>query len=195
MKRQQIRIIGGIWRSRRISVIDGPGLRPSSDRNRETLFNWLAPYLENSRCLDLFAGSGILSFESLSRGASHVTAIELSKKVSRQIKASAALLQTGALSTATFDLIETNALKWLQQANTPSCKQPAERFNICFIDPPFRQSILHSTLEKLEQSALLAENAIIYIEHEQEITPLLPPNWKKLQQKKAGQVVYALYQR
>lgn len=195
MKSQQIRIIGGIWRSRRIPILEEAGLRPSSDRNRETLFNWLAPYLPGSRCLDLFSGSGALAFESLSRGANHVTAIEISKKISRQIKVSASLLKADDLNSATFQLLTVDALKWLEKIETSPTNTINKPFDICFVDPPFRKSILNKVIEQLERTTLLSGNAILYLEHEKGLTPSLSPSWIKLKHKYAGQVVYALYQR
>lgn len=184
MKRQQIRIIGGRWRSRRIQFLNGPGLRPTGDRNRETLFNWLAPYLPDAYCLDLFSGSGILSFESLSRGAAHVTALESSKKVATQIK-----MQAEQLGAESMHVIAQDCLAWLKAHPTV-----ATPYDICFIDPPFHTGLLDICLERLAKSGLLANGALIYIEHEQALQPALPDGWEQIKSKQAGQVIYALYQ-
>ena len=125
----QIRIIGGQWRGRKLPVPDSAGLRPTTDRVRETLFNWLAPVLPEARCLDCFAGSGALGLEALSRYAGSATLLELERPVAQQLTKN---LQTLRASNGT--VIQTNTLNWLAQ--------PGEPFDVVFIDPPFRQGLL-----------------------------------------------------
>lgn len=176
-----IRIISGKYRGRKLPVLDAEGLRPTTDRVKETVFNWLMPYIQDSVCLDCFAGSGGLGFEALSRGAEKVTFIELNKSAAQQIQNN--LRQIGANNA---DVINKDALSFL---NTQ-----AQSFDLVFIDPPFRQELINKTLSALEQG-WLADDALIYIEMESEQTKLnIPVNWILLKEKKAGQVIYALYQ-
>lgn len=181
----QIRIIGGQWRGRKLPVPVSAGLRPTTDRVRETLFNWLAPDLPQSRCLDCFAGSGALGIEALSRYADHVTLLELEPAVARQLTAN---LHT--LKTSQGEVIQGNALQWLK---TPSRTEP---YSIVFIDPPFRQGLLAETLTLLENQGWLANEALIYLECEVEQgAPPVPANWQLHREKVAGQVAYRLYHR
>ena len=179
----QIRIIGGQWRGRKLPVPDSAGLRPTTDRVRETLFNWLAPVLPDARCLDCFAGSGALGLEALSRYAGSATLLELERPVAQQLMKN---LQT--LNASHGKVIQTNALSFLAQ--------PGEPFNLVFIDPPFRQGLLEQTLQLLEQNHWLADEAMIYVESEVENgAPPVPANWDLYREKIAGQVAYRLYQR
>jgi len=172
----QIRIIGGQWRGRKLPVPDSAGLRPTTDRVRETLFNWLAPVLPAARCLDCFAGSGALGLEALSRYAGSATLLELERPVAQQLMKN---LQT--LNAHNGKVIQTNALTFLAQ--------PGEPFDVVFIDPPFRQGLL-------EQNHWLADDALIYVESEVENgAPPVPPEWNLYREKIAGQVAYRLYQR
>ncbi|NEX15259.1 MAG: 16S rRNA (guanine(966)-N(2))-methyltransferase RsmD [Halochromatium sp.] len=178
-----LRIIGGCWRGRRLPVALQPGLRPTPDRVRETLFNWLAPVIEGSRCLDCFAGSGALGLEAASRGAAKVIQLERHPAVARRLKANAAELGARQLSVHCAD-----ALDWLAQS-------PMTTVDICFLDPPFGASLLQPTLSQLIQHGWLAAGALVYVETDQ-ATPLpdLPADWSWLRDKRAGQVRYALAQ-
>lgn len=179
----QIRIIGGQWRGRKLPVPDSAGLRPTTDRVRETLFNWLAPYIQQARCLDCFAGSGALGLEALSRYAGSATLLELERPVAQQLEKN---LQTLRASDA--EVINTNTLDWLANAG--------EAYDVVFIDPPFRQGLLNQTLQLLEQNGWLAENAMIYVEREVEQGALqVPASWELHREKIAGQVAYRLYHR
>ena len=176
-----IRIIAGKHRGRKLPVILADGLRPTTDRIKETLFNWLMPYVQNSHCLDCFSGAGSLGFEAYSRGAQQVTLLELNKNAALQLKQNKQLLAAN-----TIDVIQTDTLHFL--------KQPTKTFNIVFIDPPFRQDLVTKTIELLNQG-WLADSAIIYLEVEKEATNLtIPENWQLLKEKQAGQVSYRLYQ-
>ncbi|MFP1863461.1 16S rRNA (guanine(966)-N(2))-methyltransferase [Lonsdalea quercina] len=179
----QIRIIGGQWRGRKLPVPHSPGLRPTTDRVRETLFNWLAPVIQQARCLDCFAGSGALALEALSRYAAHATLLEAERGIARQLSQNLSLLRAENAS-----VIHTDALQWLAQ--------PGEAFDVVFLDPPFRQGLLDNTVNLLEKQGWLADDAWIYIETEAENRTLnLPANWQLHREKVAGQVAYRLYAR
>ncbi|MCZ7834183.1 16S rRNA (guanine(966)-N(2))-methyltransferase [Atlantibacter hermannii] len=179
----QIRIIGGQWRGRKLPVTDSPGLRPTTDRVRETLFNWLAPYMVDARCLDCFAGSGALGLESLSRYAASATLLEMERPVAQQLQKNLATLKA-----ANGKVVNTNTLNYLNQTGTPH--------DIVFIDPPFRKGLLDDTLSLLEKNGWLADEALIYVESEVENgMPPVPANWQLHREKVAGQVAYRLYLR
>lgn len=179
----QVRIIAGQYRGRKLPVLMADGLRPTTDRVKETVFNWLAPYVVGANSLDCFAGSGSLGFEALSRGAAQITFYELSSPAAKQISANVDLLNIHNA------IVKKGSCLALLNAE----KQP---FDLVFLDPPFRQNLVPQTAEILEQKGLLNENAIVYIEAESELTQLsLPCNWQLLKEKVAGQVAYRLYQR
>lgn len=184
----QIRIIGGQWRGRKLPVPLRPGLRPTTDPVRETLFNWLAPVIRQAHCLDAFAGSGALGLEALSRYAASATLLEYDRSVAQQLTQNLLLLNVNQEKTNQGRVIATDTLQWLTQQTV---EQP---FDIVFIDPPFRQGLLTSTLQLLEQRGWLAEEAWIYVEAEVEHTALdIPANWLLHREKVAGQVAYRLY--
>jgi len=177
-----IRIISGKHRGRKLPVLMSDGLRPTTDRVKETVFNWLMPYINNSKCLDCFAGAGSLGFEAISRGADHVTLIELNTAIAKQLLLNKSLLKTDDLS-----IINTNLLNFLN-------KQEKLHYDIVFIDPPFRQNLIKQTCELLVDG-WLAKQALIYVESESEIQLSIPKNWLLLKEKVAGQVAYRLYQK
>jgi 16S rRNA (guanine966-N2)-methyltransferase len=184
---QQLRIIGGDWRGRKLSFPEVEGLRPTPDRVRETLFNWLSVYIPGGRCLDLFSGSGALGFEALSRGAAHVTMIDNSSMVIRQLRQN---IQD--LKTQHAELITGSATEWLETRSGDLEVQ----FDVVFLDPPFHQDLSAICCQLLEQNNLLTSNAMIYLETEKELTnPLVPDNWQLHREKTAGQVTYRLYKR
>ncbi|EKM0531207.1 16S rRNA (guanine(966)-N(2))-methyltransferase [Cronobacter turicensis] len=179
----QIRIIGGQWRGRKLPVPDSPGLRPTTDRVRETLFNWLAPYLVGARCLDCFAGSGALGLEALSRYAADATLLEMERGVAQQLQKNLATLKSSAAK-----VVNTNTLNFLSQNGEPH--------DIVFVDPPFRKGLLEETLNLLETRGWLAPQALIYVESEVENDlPPVPASWQLHREKVAGQVAYRLYLR
>ncbi|AHB68584.1 16S rRNA (guanine(966)-N(2))-methyltransferase [Cronobacter malonaticus] len=179
----QIRIIGGQWRGRKLPVPDSPGLRPTTDRVRETLFNWLAPYLVGARCLDCFAGSGALGLEALSRYAADATLLEMERGVAQQLQKNLATLKSSAAK-----VVNTNTLNFLSQHGEPH--------DIVFVDPPFRKGLLEETLNLLETRGWLAPQALIYVESEVENgLPPVPASWQLHREKVAGQVAYRLYLR
>ncbi|MGF1765153.1 16S rRNA (guanine(966)-N(2))-methyltransferase RsmD [Aliivibrio kagoshimensis] len=178
-----IRIISGLWRGRKLPVHDSEGLRPTTDRVKETVFNWLAQDIPRSNCLDIFAGSGGLGFEALSRGADKVTMIELDKNAHHQL-----ITNKNTLKSEKIEIIHANALDYLQQSGQP--------YDLVFIDPPFRKGLLEDTIKQLEANQWLANNALIYIETEKEISHIdAPAHWTLYREKTAGQVCYRLYQR
>lgn len=179
----QIRIIGGQWRGRKLPVLHSEGLRPTTDRVKETLFNWLMFDIRDKRCLDLFAGSGSLGFEALSRHAAEVVMVEKDTAVASQLKRNLA-----SLPTAPGTVVQADAVQYLQQ--------PAQPFDLVFLDPPFHQALLPRACELLEKNGWLADDALIYIEREQGLAlPALPAHWQLHKDKQAGQVIYQLYQR
>lgn len=180
----ELRIIGGQWRGRKLRFPSLPGLRPSPDRVRETLFNWLAPEISGARCLDLFAGSGALGLEALSRGAGFCQFIDAADVATRRIEAHLTLL-----SCRDAQIYCGDTQRWL--------KQPSDTtFNMVFLDPPFRQDLLNDCCSLLESNGWLTERAWIYIESAtDEPAPTVPPTWQLHRDKRAGQVAYRLYLR
>ncbi|OTA19332.1 putative DNA methylase [Xenorhabdus beddingii] len=179
----QIRIIGGKWRGRKLPVPDSNGLRPTTDRVRETLFNWLMPTIQGARCLDCFSGSGALGFEALSRYASHATLIEYDRNVAKQLSANLV-----SLNAENANVVQGNALQYLNGEGTP--------FNVVFLDPPFRQGMLTEAIHLLEANGWLAAESWIYVEAESESAASeVPANWQLHREKVAGQVAYRLYTR
>lgn len=178
--RNQLRIIGGEWRSRRLDFPDVEGLRPTPDRVRETLFNWLMPVIQGARCLDLFTGSGALGLEALSRGAAEVVMVDRDPRVIATLRGHLQLLKAERAT-----LLQQSALDYLQGTATP--------FDLVFLDPPFRQGLLEPALQLLSAHGWLAPGARLYIEQESEQTPVtLPEDWEILRELKAGQVLCRL---
>ena len=173
-----IRIIGGKWRGRKLTVLDKQGLRPTTDRVKETLYNWLMPVIYNSDCLDCFSGSGSLGFEAASRDAKSVILLEKDKQVVQLLKKNKQIIACD-----TIEIYHTNTLIWLNQ---PAQKQ----FDIVFIDPPFHQSLVAQTVSQLEKNNWLKSSAYIYIETEKdyELMTHIPTNWQLHREKIVGQV-------
>ncbi|OUS23916.1 16S rRNA (guanine(966)-N(2))-methyltransferase RsmD [Thalassotalea sp. 42_200_T64] len=179
----QVRIIAGQYRGRKLPVIMAPGLRPTTDRVKETVFNWLMPYLYQANCLDCFAGSGSLGFEALSRGVTASRFYELNSAAAQQIQLNIQLLKA-----ENAKVIKGSCLELLNREQ--------QSFDLVFIDPPFRQGYVGQTAHLLETKNLLSDGAVIYIEAESELADLaIPNNWQLLKEKIAGQVAYRLYQR
>ncbi len=183
MQQSVVRIIGGKWRGRKLKVLDMKGLRPTPDRVRETLFNWLAKALPGARCLDLFAGSGVLGFEALSRGAVYVEMVDQSVDVVKLLQEQFAVF--GAENACIY------------QATAPQqLKPPTRPFDIVFLDPPYQANLLLSCCHYLEEHHFLTESASIYLEAQEVIKDnMLPSNWRLLKSQKAGQVFYHLANR
>ena len=180
----QLRIIAGEWRSRRLNFPDAPGLRPTPDRVRETLFNWLAAYIEGAKVLDAFTGSGALYLEALSRGAGESVALDSSAAAISSLRHNLELLRCPR-----GQVIQSDAQRYLSG-------EPKLAFDVVFLDPPFNQNLLPDTCALLEERGWLAERAWIYTESETPPSSLsLPGNWRLHREKKAGQVYYALWER
>ncbi len=202
-----LRIIGGEWRSRKLPFVDAQGLRPTPDRIRETLFNWLQGHIHGANCLDLFAGSGVLGLEALSRGAAEVVFVEKNKAVAEQLKDNLDLLKTEA------DVQHTDALDYLNSQNimelciNSSSRSKSERaiiqkwggvLDIIFLDPPYRQGLLEKTLTILcdKEKGFINKNTLIYLEHEaEEVFDWEAFGLKVLKQADAGQVKSYLMQK
>ena len=179
-----VRIIGGTWRRRKILFPHELGLRPTGDRIRETLFNWLQPNIVDANCLDLFAGSGSLGLEAKSRGCACCTLIEKNKN------AIACLRNTIESFGSSVDLINDDALDYLASA------QFNKKFDIVFIDPPFNSNLHESVIQVLEEKHLLNVDAKIYVETDVNASELLvPKNWSQIRNQVAGQVRFMLYSR
>lgn len=186
----QVRIIGGQWKRTPLPVPDGEGLRPTPDRVRETVFNWInhlmAGEWQQMRCLDLFAGTGVLGFEAASRGAAKVTMIEKHTPALQQIEQSRSKLQAGQVS-----VVRGDALSFISDARP---RAAAEQFDLIFLDPPYQQGWLEKILPAC--APLLAENGLVYVEAEFSLTTEPVPewlqNWQLLRADKAGAVFYHL---
>ncbi len=181
---QQLRIIGGQWRGRKLSFPAVDGLRPTGDRVRETLFNWLQPIVQNARCLDMYAGSGALGLEALSRGAEHVQFIELERQAARQLEKHLDLLRAQPLAS----VHNGKALDWLTRPHTN-----AAPFDLVFLDPPFQEELWSNSIAALESGHWLAENAYIYIETPAQYALSVPAHWTLHREKRTGNVRFALY--
>ena len=178
----RLRIVAGKWRSRLLDIADVPGLRPTSERIRETLFNWLAPTIAGSRCLDLFAGTGALGLEALSRGAAHVVFVEKSRKAVETLEHN-------------IDLVGAACAATVHRADAFEFTAQSERgpFEVVFLDPPFAADMLDDLCRLLDQGTLLAKGALIYIEEgNAKPTVNIPTGWQTLRTKAAGNVRYSL---
>lgn len=147
----KVRLIGGKWRSRKLDVVEADSLRPTPDRIRETLFNWLSPYVSGAACLDLYAGTGVLGFEALSRGAASVVMVDHNRDVISNLQKQALKLEANAA-----DIVNGDVMAWLSQ-----CQQS---FDIIFIDPPYQSRLLEPTIEKLINCGCLNQASLLYVE-------------------------------
>ena len=182
-KKNNLRIISGTWRSRRIQIIDKPEIRPTPDRVRETLFNWLSNSIISSTCLDLFAGSGVLGFEAASRGAKHVVLVEKDKSCAEML-----LKQKQILGATRLDVVHQDALTYLQNSK--------QEFDLVFLDPPFKSPLLQRALITLLERKILISRGLLYVEassHSE--SPQSLQDFHCLREKVAGEVRYALYQK
>ncbi len=178
----QLRIIGGTWRGRKLDFAPVPGLRPTPNRVRETLFNWLAPVIREARCLDLFAGSGALGLEAASRGAARCVLVEQQHVVVQVLRE-----QLDRLGADRVQVVEAEVTGWLAGDATP--------FDIVFLDPPFHRGLLQQCIELLESNGWLADLAWIYLEAEKGLELTLPESWSWYRDRQAGQVSYRLARR
>lgn len=180
--RNEFRIIAGKWRRRRLQFPELPDIRPSPDRVRETLFNWLRETLPNARCLDLFAGSGALGLEALSRGAASVLFVDRQRRVIVALQAHLTALQAAGGATRQSD-----ALKFLEGA--------PQAFDIVFLDPPFGSALLGEAVSALRRPGWLTPNAHIYMEYPKGSAPAFPDDWEVMRRGRAGQVGFGLVRR
>jgi 16S rRNA (guanine966-N2)-methyltransferase len=181
--KHSLRIIGGNWRGRKVSFINDNEIRPTPDRVRETLFNWLQGHIHGARCLELYAGSGILSLESLSRGAVKVVLID---KMKQTIDHLSAIFVNFSVPREQYQLLNLPARDWLDEEHP-------QKFDIVFIDPPFASNELEVTLKQLASGDLLDAGALIYIESAEPLQECnLPRQWEIHRQKKAASVHYCL---
>ena len=178
----RIRIIGGSLRNSRLLVPELPGLRPTPERVRETLFNWLAPVIDGARCLDLCAGTGALGIEASSRGAAGVQFVERDARAAQALRENLARLRVEGAQVATLE-----AGAFLRGA--------AQACDVVFLDPPFALDLWAELAHQLEAGGWLAANALIYVESSRAGVPNLPPNWSVHREGRAGEVRFALYRR
>ncbi len=178
----ELRIIGGDWRSRKLRFPDAGGVRPTPARTRETLFNWLTFHLAGSDCLDLFAGSGALGLEALSRGAGRATLVDHTPVLAKALRDNLRLLKSEH-----GDVVCSDVESYLRQRTRPP-------FDIVFMDPPFRQGWLEKLFPLLDGQTWIKPGGWVYVEHESELpTPAVPDSWRLHRQKSAGQVTYSLF--
>lgn len=176
----RLRIIGGRWRGRRLDIAESEGLRPTPDRVRETLFNWLQPYIDGAQCLDLFAGTGALCLEALSRGAGRVVMVEKAPAVAEALRGHVKLLEA-----QNAEVVLADAAEYLNQ--------PPQPFDIIFLDPPFKSDLIARCAELVEGRGWIKPGGLIYIEAPSQVEALsIPATWELLRSKKAGQVGYHL---
>ena len=176
-----LRIIGGRWRGRKLTVIDSEGLRPTPSRVRETLFNWLQFSLSGANCLDLFAGTGALGLEAASRGVEKITLVEFNTGTAEQLSKNCQ--QLGADN---YQLVNKDAVSFLSGDQ--------DQYDIVFIDPPYELGIWSEIAEQLVSQDCLSLNALIYVEYPiTAIKPSLPSKWQLIKEKKAGGVNYCLF--
>ncbi len=205
--KDKLRIIGGDWRSRQLSFVDVPGLRPTPARVRETLFNWLQYEIFGKHCLDLYSGSGALGFEAASRGAKSVIQVENNIQACRCLKDNAEALAAGQIK-----VVHSDVFRYLEG--------DAQAFDVVFIDPPFGLDLVVQTCRQLEKNGWLAKQAKIYVETERGFDlscrtflpgtlrvntnslpanlscgASMPENWRQLKSKNAGEVGYYLFER
>ena len=180
--RNQFRIIGGQWRRRRLKFPELPGIRPSPDRVRETLFNWLRDALPGARCLDLFAGSGALGLEALSRGAASVMFVDSEPRVIEALRSHLQMLHADGA-----ELLQADALTFL--------RSPASAFDIVFLDPPFNSPLLAQSAAILETGSWLTRRAYVYLEYAHIAAPTLPAGWELIRESRAGRVGFGLARR
>jgi 16S rRNA (guanine966-N2)-methyltransferase len=182
--KNKLRIIGGDWRSRQLSFVDAPGLRPTPARVRETVFNWLQYEIFGKQCLDLYAGSGALGFEAASRGAKSVVQVESNAQACRSLKDNAFALSADDR----IKVVQSDVLRYLEGEATA--------FDVVFLDPPFGLNLVIQTCRLLEDNGWLAKHAKIYVETERHFDfSGMPENWRQLKSKSAGEVGYHLFER
>ncbi|MEM1402081.1 MAG: 16S rRNA (guanine(966)-N(2))-methyltransferase RsmD [Pseudomonadota bacterium] len=184
----QLRIIGGQWRGRKVPVPTAEGLRPTGDRIRETLFNWLAAQIPDAHCLDLFAGTGALGLEALSRGAAHCAFVEIASRPAAALEGSIRTLN----AESRCEILRCSAEEALNRLRNDT---PDRSFHVAFLDPPFEKELLSPALEQLCDSGILTHDAVIYVECSMRETLAVPSGWTERRQKRSGEVAYGLLER
>ena len=175
-----VRIIAGEWRGRWLPVVDLPGLRPSGDRSRETLFNWLQGRLRGAAVLDLFAGTGVLGLEAVSRGAASAVLVEKARLAATQLSATIEML--GGESGSHVSVVQADALEWLES-------QPSSSFDLVFIDPPFGQDLAGAAIGELQRGGHMKPDGLVYLETARsEVLPPLTAAWEVLKEQTLGEV-------
>ncbi len=179
----KVRIIGGEWRSRQLQFTETPGLRPSADRVRETLFNWLQFDIAGKNCLDLYAGSGALGFEAASRGANTVCMVEKNPANCRQLHENCTKLNARHIK-----VVQQDVFKFLAGDHLG--------FDVVFMDPPFGKQLVSQSCHWLEDKQWLTPGALIYVEVESKLAKLgIPENWQPVKQKTTGEISMNLFSR
>lgn len=179
-----VRIISGQWRRRNLPILDLQGLRPTGDRVRETLFNWLMPVIAESRVLDLFAGTGALGLEAMSRGANFVHFVEKHPDAAKQLQSN---LHTLNANQHSYQLSNTDALSWLARSS-------GEPFDLIFLDPPFADGLWKDCCDLIAKNRLLAPEALIYVESPLETKLITPINWHPHRSLKTGNIHAQLFE-
>jgi 16S rRNA (guanine966-N2)-methyltransferase len=187
-----VRIIGGTWRGRRVYFPDSPGLRPTPDRVRETLFNWLQHSIAGTRCLDLFAGSGALGLEALSRGAREVVFVEPAYAPAQMLAEQLKRLHGAAPGGPGGRILQTSAERFLTLPGEAG-NAPADPFDVIFLDPPFGLDALPEYVRLIAAGGWIASGGWIYLESARSAgPPPIPPQWELVKSKSAGEVGYHL---
>jgi 16S rRNA (guanine(966)-N(2))-methyltransferase RsmD len=179
MQQPQVRIIGGKWRGRKLTIINEHNLRPTPDRIRETVFNWLAAHMSGAFCLDLFAGTGAFAFEAASRGAAQVIAVEQKAAIGAQLK-----LAKQHLAAENVELWLMPALEALTKINF--------KLDVVFLDPPYAQNLVPLMLQQLHLSNNLSFGCLIYCEHNAKLNLAGLNNFDVVKSKQAGNIYYYL---
>lgn len=179
-KKSDIRIIAGKWRSRKLYFYNSQGLRPTLNHMRETLFNWLQFDVEGKQVLDLFAGSGALGMEALSRGAKYATFVELSSQCAKQIKNN-----LNTLDSSSSEVICQDAISFI--------KATTNQYNLVFLDPPFNKGLLSTVIPELDKK--VSQDALIYLEYEISLNVEIPSSWQCIKQKQTKEFCAILYKK
>ena len=183
-KTGEVRIIGGDFRGRKLPVLNAEGLRPTSDRVKETLFNWLQFDVAGAKCLDVFSGSGALSFEAISRGAKQATLLELDAKNARQLRQNLQMLKV-----VNANVEQVDSLQWL----STSCQQG---YDLVFLDPPFHKELMQKAIDLLFKNGYINDQSWLYLEQEKSLDwPNLPEGWVNHREKNTSQVKFGLFKK
>ena len=184
----KLRIIGGRWRGRKLTIANIEGLRPTGDRVRETLFNWLMTEVQESRCLDMFSGSGALGLECLSRGAKEVIFLEQHPLAAKHIKTHCNALLNQENCSSSASVIQCNSIAWLKKPTIDK-----HSLDLVFIDPPFADDLWKAAIEALDKAQILKAGGLIYIETPRGQRLTTPHSWKCIKEKSSGEVCFRLF--